>query len=125
MKIFLFSAYVLFAPQGCSHTTPPNLQTHGFRKTVLDMTRPPKRQRQFQIFKDTITWDSICNSCDKVEYPPVLHLGITVFLGPRGPLRVPMMSVRPYVRTHQKIQPMEIHYKSLHHHVRPIKSYIF
>ena len=90
MKIFLYSAYVLFAPQGCSHTTPPNLQTDGFRKTVFDMTRPPKGQRQLQIFKDTITWESIC---DKVEYPPVLHLGITVFLGPRGPLRVPMMSV--------------------------------
>ena len=34
-------------------------------------------------------------------------------------------SVRTYVRPRQKCQTMEIHYKSLHHNVRPIKSYIF
>ena len=48
-----------------------------------------------------------------------------IFLGPRGLLSVPMMPVRPYVCTSQKFQPMEIQYKSLHHHVRHIKSYIF
>ena len=51
------------------------------------------------------------------------------FLGPRGPLRVPLMSarlsVRPSVRPQQTFQLMEIHYKSLHHYIRPIKSYIF
>ena len=31
----------------------------------------------------------------------------------------------PSVRPQQKFQPTEIHYKSLNHHVRPIKSYIF
>ena len=40
------------------------------------------------------------------------------FLGPRGPLRVPLMSarlsVRPSVRPQQTFQLMEIHYKSLH-----------
>ena len=34
-------------------------------------------------------------------------------------------SVRPYVCSQQKFQPMEIHYKSLHHYVRAIKTYIF
>ena len=48
--------------------------------------------------------------------PPSPH-----FSGPRGPLRVPLISVR----LQQKFQPSEIHYKSLHYHVRPIKSYIF
>ena len=58
-----------------------------------------------------------------------------VFLGPRGPLRVPMPvhppvhpSTRPSTRgvfIISVIFTQWFHYKSLHHHVRPIKSYIF
>ena len=46
------------------------------------------------------------------------------FLGPWWPLRVPRSSVRLSVCPQQKFQITEIHYKSLHYHVRPIKSFL-
>ena len=47
-----------------------------------------------------------------------------LFLGPQGPLREPM-SVAHRRCPQSFFFNQWFHYKSLHHHVRPIKSYIF
>ena len=63
----------------------------------------------------------------------LFHLGSSYvstwhFLGPRGPLRepsIPSSSSSLSVARKGFFFNQWFHYKSLHHHVRPIKSYIF